>query len=244
MADKKLFEVFPGLDRAQWETIIKKELKGADPATLDVRIAEGITVPPFNVPGEGNAADGSRRGAKRAGNVWRSTVPLKANDEHANSLLLQGLMGGADAVEVHGETSALPEALKDVMLAAIDVQMEHGTPAALSWLIKEAQRQGVAPEELSLSADLPEGTDTTGLKELIAPYPRVRLFDVDDQRENGDAITSARSALRRGQDLLEQLLAEGHTISDACARIQFRLHLGDDLFMEVARIRALREAWA
>ena len=214
MADKKLFEVFPGLDRAQWETIIKKELKGADPATLDVRIAEGIT------------------------------VPLKANDEHANSLLLQGLMGGADAVEVHGETSALPEALKDVMLAAIDVQMEHGTPAALSWLIKEAQRQGVAPEELSLSADLPEGTDTTGLKELIAPYPRVRLFDVDDQRENGDAITSARSALRRGQDLLEQLLAEGHTISDACARIQFRLHLGDDLFMEVARIRALREAWA
>ncbi|MBK9760781.1 MAG: hypothetical protein IPO90_12610 [Flavobacteriales bacterium] len=39
-------------------------------------------------------------------------------------------------------------------------------------------------------------------------------------------------------------MAQGYSIDDASARIQFRLHLGDDLFVEAARLRAFREAWA
>ncbi|MEO8067139.1 MAG: methylmalonyl-CoA mutase family protein, partial [Flavobacteriales bacterium] len=130
------------------------------------------------------------------------------------------------------------------MLAAIDLQVEQGTPATLRWLIKEAEKQGVAHAELSLCADLPHDTDVTDLKDLVAPFPLLRLFDVDDQRAGADVISSASDAFHRGKAVLEKLLAVGFSIDDAAARIQFRLHLGDDLFVEAARIRAFREAWA
>ncbi|MBK6540994.1 MAG: hypothetical protein IPG10_06875 [Flavobacteriales bacterium] len=75
--DNKLLDAFPALDAATWEAIIAKELKGADPATLNVLLGEGITVAPFHV---GGATEPSsfRRGNKRNGNPWRNTVPVNA----------------------------------------------------------------------------------------------------------------------------------------------------------------------
>jgi methylmalonyl-CoA mutase len=241
---EKLFTAFPALDREQWEALILKELKGADPATVAVKVPGLPDLRPFGLDVPNGPGTGQRRGVKRAHNAWRITVPLNANDEHANGLLLEGLMGGADAVETHGEVNGLPGALKDVMLGAIDVQVEHGTATTLRWLIKEAEKQGVSRTELSVCADLPTDTDPTDLKELIGPYPLVRLYDVDELRGRGDGIASAASALQRGKAVLEALLKKGFTIDDATARIQFRLQLGDDLFVEAARIRAFREAWA
>ena len=40
------------------------------------------------------------------------------------------------------------------------------------------------------------------------------------------------------------LIDHGYSIDDAAARIQFTLPLGDDLFLEIARLRAFREAWS
>ncbi|MEO8588005.1 MAG: methylmalonyl-CoA mutase, partial [Flavobacteriales bacterium] len=244
MAEQKLFEGFHALDRAQWEAIIAKELKGADPASLDVKLGDGPVLKPFHVAEDVGASGARRRGVKRNGNAWRATVGLDVNDERANNLLIEGLMGGADAAEIHGAVNGLPAALKDVMLAAVDLQLERGTPEALRWLMKEADRQGIAATELSLCADLSPDADVAAMKELISHYPLVRLYDVDDQPQGADHIASTREAVLRGKTLLERLLAQGFSIDDACARIQFRLHLGDDLFVEAARLRAFREAWA
>ncbi|MBK7753028.1 MAG: hypothetical protein IPI41_10650 [Flavobacteriales bacterium] len=51
--DNKLLDAFPALDAATWEAIIAKELKGADPATLNIRLSEGIELAPFHV-GDGH----------------------------------------------------------------------------------------------------------------------------------------------------------------------------------------------
>lgn len=67
MSDEKLFDAFPALDAAAWETIITKELKGADPATLNVRLGEGIAVAPFHVSDGTSTSAGFRRGTKRSG---------------------------------------------------------------------------------------------------------------------------------------------------------------------------------
>ena len=246
MAEEKLFEAFPPLDRAQWEALIKKELRDRDAASIDVQLAYGITLKPFQVAQDLSLTGTWRRGVERSGNPWRITIPVNATDPAANDLLLEGLMGGADGAELHGPVNAIPEVLKDVLLDAIDLQVRTGSFEALRWLLGEAGRQKMTAAELSLCAGLPHDADLAGLKDLLTAHPLLRLFEVSDERMPGTAsiIASTSSALQRGRKLLQKLLSNSFTIDDAAARIQFRLHLGDDLLVEAARIRAFREAWA
>jgi len=242
MANDRLFDAFRPATRAQWEAVITKELKGKALDTLQVAVGEG-TLPPFHMAGEGAATSPRRRGVKRNGNPWRASVEIGPWEPNANARLLDELMGGIDGVCTTGDRpDGLPEMLKDVMLGAIDVQVTSGSPSVLNWLLKEAQRQGVSAADLSLFVRLPY--DTTELVEVNAQlrgYPKVRLFEVDDQQHG---TTSTKLAIKRGRERLVAMLAEGLSIDDACARLQFRLYLGDDLFLEAARLRAFREAWA
>ena len=237
MATTKLFDAFPPATRAQWEAVIKKELKDKELSTLFVQV-EGAQLPPFHMAGEAGVGGSRRRGVKRDGNPWRATIGVDASDADANDKLLEGLMGGADAVEVYGHMTDLSPVLDDVLLAGIDLQVdgEHGT---LGLLLKRAAEQQVAPTDLSLCLGLPHDADVRDLKDRIAKHPRVRLFSVSD-----GASRNTQEALEQGRMLLQRLLDQGFAIDDACARLQFRLHLGDDLFHEVARLRAFREAWA
>ncbi len=237
MATTTLFDAFPPSTRAQWESVIQKELKDKELASLFVQVGDE-TLPPFHMAGAGAAKDQRRRGVKREGNPWRATVGVDASDADANDKLLEGLMGGADAVEVYGRLADLSPVLDDVLLAGIDLQVD-GEPGLLGLLLKRAEEQQVAPTDLSLCLGLPHDADARDLKDRIAKHPRIRLFSVSD-----GASRNTHEALEQGRLLLQHLLDQGFTIDDACARLQFRLHLGDDLFLEVARLRAFREAWA
>ncbi|MBL7940701.1 MAG: hypothetical protein JNL43_15175, partial [Flavobacteriales bacterium] len=237
MVHDRLFGAFPPATREQWEAVIKKELKDRELSSLNVQ-ADGAVLSPFRMAGEGAEVGGRRRGVKRDGNSWRSTIGVDAADADANDKLLEGLMGGADAVEVYGRLNGLSPVLNDVLLGGIDLQVD-GEPGLLGLLLKRAEEQEVAPADLSLCLGLAHDTDVSDLKDRIAKHPRIRLFSVSDGAER-----SLQEALHQGRSLLRHMVDQGYGIDDACARLQFRLHLGDDLFLEVARLRAFREAWA
>ncbi|MCB0771320.1 MAG: hypothetical protein KDC00_13050, partial [Flavobacteriales bacterium] len=244
MANDPLFKAFPPATRAQWEAVILKELKGKDLSTLNVEV-NGETLPPFHVASDQVPTGERRRGVKRSGNPWRAIIAVDANDPDANDQILEGLMGGVDGVEIHGHLRSLDPVLNDVLLGAIDLQVdgEHGS---LGLLLKRAEEQGVPATDLSLCLGLPHDADVRDLKDRIAKFPRIRLFSISDRGLGNSevAIGHSSEALEQGKALLSHLIAQGFTIDDACARLQFRLHLGDDLFLEVARLRAFREAWA
>ena len=148
MSTENLFSEFPSLDAAAWEKLILKELKGKDPSTIDVTLPDGSSMRPFATQTNG-AVDGYRRGAKQHGNPWRIGVEAALGDADANERTLEALMGGADQIIISGDkVDALPELLKDVLLNGVDIQrIPH---AALPWLLKEADRQNVGLNELSL----------------------------------------------------------------------------------------------
>jgi methylmalonyl-CoA mutase len=250
---KKLFEAFPATTRTDWEARVAKELK--DPALRDrLRqvIEERIAVDAYTSHEEAlpvNDQPGTLpliRGVKRANNTWRITQPIAADDPASNDALLNALMCGADAVELQGPEAHLAGAVKGVHFAAIDIQLAQGTPAALRWFVHEAVRQEVPTHEFSFCAALPDDADLEGLGELLAGWPLVRLFSCDDDRAgtHQGLLASAATALRKAKAQLERLLTAGLPIDEAAARIQLRVHLGDDLFVEAARIRALRAVWA
>jgi methylmalonyl-CoA mutase len=244
MATTKLFEAFPAATREQWEAVIKKELKDRDYATLQVEVA-GEHLAPFGMAGEGTTHGARRRGVKRTGNPWRSTVSIDAASPEANKLALEALMGGADALELMGRPTDLKAILKGVWVGAIDLAVD-GDAAMLDQLLALHQQQVTPSAEVSMCLGLPHDADVLDLKDRIAQHPRIRLFSVSDGpiHHSPFAIHPTSEALEHGRMLLQRLLDQGYTIDDACARLQFRLHLGDDLFLEVARLRAFREAWA
>ncbi|HNO04121.1 MAG TPA: methylmalonyl-CoA mutase family protein, partial [Flavobacteriales bacterium] len=235
MADETLFEAFPPATRAQWEAVIKKELKDKELSTLHV-LVNGTALPPFHMAGESGPIGTRRRGVERDGNAWRGTFEVEASAANANDRVLEALMNGMDSVRVTGDLARLPEVLKDVLFGAIDLQLNGGDVATLRWLEHEAERQGIMPAELSVCMGMPHDAAVADLQEPLQAFPLVRLFEVDDPAD--------KEAIRIGRDLLVRLLAMGFSTDNACARIQFRLHLGDDLFVEAARLRAFREAWA
>ncbi|MBP6643174.1 MAG: hypothetical protein KA186_08785, partial [Flavobacteriales bacterium] len=244
MAKDRLFDAFPPATRAQWEAVILKELKGKEFSTLNVEMS-GIALAPFHVASDGVPAGERRRGVKRNGNPWRATIAVDAADPDANDQLLSGLMGGADSVEVYGHMKSLSPVLDDVLLGAMDLQVdgEHGT---LGLLLERAEEQGVAPADLSICLGIPHDADVSDMKDRLAKYPRIRLFSISDRILGNSevAIGHSSEALEQGKALLSHLIVLGFSVDDACARLQFRLHLGDDLFLEAARLRAFREAWA
>ena len=65
MAREKLFGAFTAVTREQWEAIIKKELKGADPTSLDVKLDDGLVLPPIHLAPDGGPMSDRRRGVKR-----------------------------------------------------------------------------------------------------------------------------------------------------------------------------------
>ncbi|MFN3876632.1 MAG: methylmalonyl-CoA mutase family protein, partial [Flavobacteriales bacterium] len=162
----------------------------------------------------------------------------------ANKLALEALMGGADALECRGKPKDLRALLKDVWVGAIDLQLD-GDAAMLHELLALHAEQNTPQTDVGICLGLPHDADVRSLISALIPYPRVRIFNVSDQASGGAAgLSGSREALRQGKQLLQRLIDQGCAIDDACARLQFRLHLGDDLFLEAARIRAFREAWA
>ena len=240
MANENLFGAFPPATREQWEAVIKKELKDKDPSALDIAV-EDTMVKPFGMASDAIGMGKHRRGIRRNGNTWRAGIELGPWQEHANAKLLEALMGGADSVVVTGDSmEGLEAMLADVLLGAIDLHIPVGSRATLEWLLAEAKKQGVPDAELSLYVTC-KSDELAAVNERLRGYPRVRLVEVDDQ-QHGHSVTAL--ALERGRTCLTEMIAAGLSVDDACARLQFRLVLGDDLFLEAARLRAFREAWA
>ena len=241
MANERLFDAFPAATRAQWEAVITKELKDKALTTLNIPLQESA-LSPFHLAADAVKHGERRRGVNRTDNSWRAGVELGSWQPNANDLLLEALMGGADAVLVTGDDkSGVPEMLKDVLLGAIDLQVPGGGRSLLSWLLKQAKSQGVPDAELSLYISGFTDPDVVELNHQLRSYPLIRLWEVDDQQHGHH---KSELALERGRTWLKETIAMGLSVDDACARLQFRLHLGDDLFLEAARLRAFREAWA
>ncbi len=234
----ELFDAFPPATREQWEAVIKKELKDKELSALNVRVAS-TDLSPFHMATDGTAFSGRRRGVQRKGNTWRACIEVAPADPDASDLLLEGLMGGADAVRATGDDlTKVPDMLRDVLLGAIDLQLPGGGQPLLSWVLKQAKAQGVPDAELSAYISAPMNPEVIA---MLRTFPCVRITEIDvTQHDHSISLL----ALERGRAALKEMMANGMTIDDACARVQFSFKLGDDLFHEVARLRAFREAWA
>ncbi|MCQ2322510.1 MAG: methylmalonyl-CoA mutase subunit beta [Bacteroidales bacterium] len=270
---KKLFEEFPPVSTEQWEAVIEKDLKGADyNKKLVWKTAEGFQVRPYyraeNLkdiawtdikPGEFPYI----RGNKEQGNTWLICEDIVVKDYHsANKKALEAIGRGANAISFRLETDKPYDAVEiSGLLNGIDAKKVEINFYHNKYHLPLLEMMSKIPEiHGSLNYDpltryirrgtwlVTENTDM----ELAAILTKAEIPGVQTIGVNAHVFTNAGAtisqemgiALSIGVEYIDQMLAKGLTIDEIAPKMRFNVAVGQNYFMEMAKMRAYRMLWA
>ncbi len=271
--NKKLFEEFPPVTTQEWEAVIEKDLKGADyNKKLVWKTAEGFQVRPYyraenlaDIPWTGMAPDQFPyvRGNKAEGNEWlvRQDIAVKDVNE-ANKIALNAISRGANSIGFKLEYDkaydaiAISTLLNGIDQKAVEINF-YNNKYHLPLLEMLSKIPGVKG---SLNCDpltryirrgvwyINEGADT----ELAYIMVKAEMPGFDTIGVNGHVFTNAGAtivqemafALAVGAEYLDKLTEKGLTIDEIAPKMRFNLAVGQNYFMELAKMRAYRLLWA
>jgi len=270
---KKLFEEFPPVTTEQWEAVIEKDLKGADyNKKLVWKTAEGFQVRPYyraeNLkdiawtdikPGEFPYI----RGNKQQGNTWLICEDIVVKDyQSANNKALAAIERGANALSFSLENEKPYDAVEiSGLLNGIDAKKVEITFYNNKYHLPLLEMMSKIPGiHGSLNYDpltryirrgtwfVTENTDM----ELAAILTKAEIPGVQTLGVNAHVFTNAGAtisqemgiALSIGVEYIDQMLAKGLTIDEIAPKMRFNVAVGQNYFMEMAKMRAYRMLWA
>lgn len=279
MPDQKLFEEFPPITTEQWMDVVTQDLKGADfEKKLVSKTLDGLKIRPIyrreDVPAEADAAPGQSpflRGTQPTANHWLLREQIReASIEEANAHILRCLNRGAEEISIltypMGVEIKTQEDMKrlldGVFIEMVSIHWMSGTfaPQVLAMYVNEAERRGIALDQLSGSVDFDPivnaacGWTTASpenWKEVILPLvkfiveklPKVKVLGI-----RGSLIEKAGASVAQELALTLNLLVEyltvlkdeGYDLNALVPRIEVRFAVGSSYFLEIAKIRAAR----
>ena len=265
---EKLFTDFPPISTQQWETVIEKDLKGADYSKKLVwKTEEGLSIRPYyrqehlkeirhlnTEPGEFPFV----RGTKEE-NHWLVRQGYCAHDDYgeANRQALDGISKGVDSVGfcIDGDKECTPTDMA-TLLSGIDIEKIEinfegcRSTTALSYIhsfIAYIQSQKADFQRIHASFDFDSPDILKTCVEAVRPFPHIRVANVEayDLHAAGATIVQELAfGLAIGSDYMSHLTDQGILPDEAAHRIQFTFAVGSNYFMEIAKFRAARLLWA
>jgi len=247
-----------------WERLAEATLKGAPLSSLDRLTEDGISIkalytsldcPPKTMPGIVVPRE------------WLIAQRLEPQTTAAalNSTMLEELTGGTQRLQFPADMdiSILPDALRDVLVGAVSFGVEPGqnTAEAAAAILKAYTGAGVDPAEAAgcLGAD-PWAMMALGIYDRQAAedaldatfswmagdgaaWPQIRPFAIagDCYHELGLTAAGELAAVLAGVvALLRKAEDNGMRLEDVFSRMEFRLAAEADIYLSLAKTRALR----
>jgi methylmalonyl-CoA mutase len=258
----------PGMD--DWRRLVEKALKGGDLSALSARTRDGITLEPLYERSR-SGAPLPGRGAHPWRIVQPVDAP---DPDEANALALADLEGGATGLSLRltgaasaggfglpADQGALRIALEDVDLAAIHLRLEPHAEglAAVRWLKDIATESGTAPELTDIAFGLDPvakvmGGATPDPDEFAACFRELAVAGFIGPIAALDGRIYHEAGASEAQELagllaaaawwLRTLAAAGIAPSDAMPYFGVSLAVDREQYISIAKLRALRLAWA
>ena len=270
---KRLFEEFPPVTTQEWEAVIEKDLKGADyNKKLVWRTQEGFNVRPYyraenlaDIPWTGQNPNEFPyvRGNKAEGNEWLVRQDITVKDVHeANKIALNAISRGANSIGFKLEydkpydTIAISTLLNGIDQKAVEINFynnKYHLPI-LEMLSKIPDIKGSLNYD-PLTRYLRRGvwyiSESTDM-ELAYIVVKADMPDFQTIGVNGHVFTNAGAtivqemafSLAVGAEYLDKLTEKGLTIDEIAPKMRFNLAIGQNYFMEMAKLRAYRLLWA
>lgn len=269
---KKLFEEFPPVSTEQWEAVIEKDLKGADyNKKLVWKTAEGFAVKPYyrSEDLDGISWIGVKpdefpyvRGTKQ-NNLWLVRQEVNVEDvKKANAEALDAIKRGANSIGFKLEFDKLysineiSELLNGIDAKSIEINLynnKYHLPL-LEMIAKIPNLHG------SLNYDpltryirrgtwfITEKTDIELACILVkANIPGLQTIGVNNHIFTNAGATIVQEmavSLSVAVEYLDKLTASGLKVDEIAPKIRFNVAVGQNYFMEMAKMRAYRLLWA
>jgi len=263
---------FPPPSLEAWRAVVERDLKGAPYAKrLLSETPEGLTLDCLYTP-EGPAGGGAAAGAiptglgRAPGQPWRVVVSASGGDPASlNARLRDELTRGADSIRLRlggalQSASDLARACEGITLSPHELVLSGpGEPLALAALARAFAELRPDWSEGGLALD-PCGAAARG--ELKAPLgaslarlgqaldllgwsgQERRALEVDTSPFHAAGASEAEDLGLALACALELLRHAGRPLPEARAQLRFAIPLPSDLFLGIAKLRALRALWA
>lgn len=249
----QFYSEFPLPSKADWETVLTKELKGANPQEkLNYSDElEGISIQSYIHSSEKNTIEQDPsvypflRSGKVENNDWSNGVRIIVNQEDkANQEALDLLMKGADSLvfEINLESFDAETLLKEIELQYLKVIFECDSLEVIKQLLPIVSKFS---ENCFLRLDF-EKVNFKKAVELLRdhkiPFCSVNAFQI---QQIGASINQELAfSLSLGNEYIVRLLEEGISVNEAVAYIHFNFGVGARYFNEVAKLRVFRKLWS
>ncbi|MXX50548.1 MAG: hypothetical protein F4Y30_03580 [Chloroflexi bacterium] len=257
---------FPPSSYADWLVALRDSLVGADPASLVAHSPEGIAIPPLPHPDaylipdlSGGAQGGSGRVSasplqpvRWAQGGWQIAQEINLDEPRTfNRALLETLANGQTAVVLAASPRLHSSADLEVALAGVDLAqypIYAADARVLDWLRATRSVEDMANLRGCIgspSADYAALAERFALAATVAPGLGCVNISTARQHNNGaKAVQELAFVLAAGADILRGLLRRGLAIDAIAPRLHVTLCIGEDFFMQIAKLRAVKSLWA
>jgi len=248
---------FPPTSTGEWEQAIRASVPGPEYSSkLIWRPEEELAVRPYYTgedlrelcylqaaPGEFPYVRGSR-----ATGQWRIREQIDATvPEQANRLAIEALAVGAEEIEFSGVEAATKVDLESLLadLKHIPVRLK-GVGRASAHVVLEGlcdqRHDGLISADLDPVADVAFSTE---LLSRVSPGLRPFTISAEEYEEKGvGAIEQIAFMLSAGVQFLDGMQESGFKIPQLTRALTFAFAIGPLFFVEIAKLRAFRLAWA
>jgi len=263
----KITEPFPTPTLEEWRQAAERSLHGRPLESLTVTTADGLEIRPLysaeDLPSDAGVPPPAVNGS------WETCLLVDDTDRAAAAALAQeGLAGGADSLwwwanpQLEISDTVTASDCKDLFRAAVDAPIYLAAGAATPLFAALLAAAADRPASLRGGFDFdPFGVLAAGSGSLPpieqalgqmaglvawteAEAPALRALAVSSLPYAGEgAIRETALLLATGAAYLRALMAAGVPADVACRRSRLILPVGRDLFLEVAKLRAVRLLW-
>jgi methylmalonyl-CoA mutase len=235
----------------EWKAQLLKELKGDDSKLVTYNKIEEITHSSFYYPASNNLTSDQtlsipvQRGFMKSNNHWRNGIQISTSNEiEANKKALHALMSGCDFIHfVSNANTNWNVVLNEVGLSYIHTTFTLKNSSDFHDLI-----QVIGQENLRYcSFDLLEDTISKAeIKDLIqsVQFPVIQIDGFSLNQCGANAIQELSFVTQKAHLVLLKLMNLGLTIDEAAACIHFRMGVGSNYLIEIAKFRSLKILWA
>jgi methylmalonyl-CoA mutase len=265
---QELFSEFPKITKDAWLGQVTKDLKGKDFAeTLVWQSLEGFKINPYyaeedleNLPIE--AIQNAQK--SKTNTNWQNRAAITySTPKETNSLIINSLKNGADAVSIDFKDKILDEQaliklLNNIKLSETPIYFQTlHAEVLLSNLLKFVHYQpkgGFASDVLakyfsSKSHTIGNNTweSTKNITTQCNKYPAFGTITIESHafhNAGANAVQELAFTLASAVTYLDKLTNLDLTLEQLLPKIEFSISIGTNYFMEIAKLRALRYLWS
>jgi methylmalonyl-CoA mutase len=240
---------FNSASEIEWENQLLKELKGDESKLLVENKIEEIVYSTYFYPESSDKPNNLsklpiQRGFLKHSGKWRNGIEISTkNEESANKKALKALMSGCDFIHFVSEGKTdWNQVLQEIGLSYIHTTFTVVDSEDFITLLNSIGHENLNFCSFNLSK---ETIENPSIIDLIRNHqiPLIQINGFSLNQCGANAIQELAFVVEQAHSAILDLLNLNLTIDEAAACIHFRMGVGSNYLIEVAKFRALKIIW-